>query len=141
MKEITLEITGRQQYEGVEEDQMEFVTDGKLYIRNGVVYIMYDETEVSGMEGCKTTIRVGETSVKMRRTGNIGISTELYFEEGKRFSSVYETPYGPMGVEVFTDYVKNNFDMEKCQGSIDVQYQVSMEGLAEGINKITIKVM
>ena len=33
MKEITLEITGRQQYEGVEEDQMEFVTDGKLYIR------------------------------------------------------------------------------------------------------------
>ena len=60
---------------------------------------------------------------------------------GKRFSSVYETPYGPMGVEVFTDYVKNNFDMEKCQGSIDVQYQVSMEGLAEGINKITIKVM
>ena len=51
MKEITLEITGRQQYEGVEEDQMEFVTDGKLYIRNGVVYIIYDETEVSGMEG------------------------------------------------------------------------------------------
>ena len=77
MKEITLEITGRQQYEGVEEDQMEFVTDGKLYIRNGVVYIIYDETEVSGMEGCKTTIRLGESSVKMRRTGNVGISLSL----------------------------------------------------------------
>lgn len=141
MKDITLKITGKQQYEGIEEDQMEFVTDGKLYVRNGVVYIMYDETEVSGMEGCKTTISLGDRSVKMRRTGEIGFNTELYFETGKRFNSIYETPYGPMGVEVLTDFVKNDFDLEKCQGSIDVQYQVSMEGLAEGRNRLTINVM
>lgn len=141
MKEITLEITGIQQYDNTEEEQMEFVTDGKLYIRKGVVYIMYDESEVSGMEGCKTTIRLGQDSVKMRRTGLAGFNTEMYFEEGKRISSVYETPYGPMGVEILTDYVKNNFDMETCRGSIDVGYQISLEGLAEGRNRITIKVM
>ena len=141
MKDITLKITGRQQYEGIEEDQMEFVTDGKLYIRNGVAYIIYDETEVSGMEGCKTTIRVSERSVKMRRTGDMGLGTELYFETGKRFNSIYETPYGPMGVEVLTEHVKNELDIEKGQGLVDVQYQISMEGLAEGRNRLTIKVM
>ena len=131
MKEITLEITGRQQYEGIEEDQMEFVTDGKLYIRNGVVYIMYDETEVSGMEGCKTTIRVDDRSVRMKRTGLAGFGTELYFEKGKRFSSIYNTPYGPMGIEVLTDDVKNELDLEEGRGSVAVQYQVSLEGIAE----------
>ena len=141
MKDITLKITGKQQYNGMEEDQMEFVTDGKLYVRNGIVYIMYDETEVSGLAGCKTTIRLADSSVKMRRTGEQGLHTELYFETGRRFSSRYETPYGPMGVEVLTDYVKNEFDMERGEGSIDVQYQISMEGLAEGRNRITIKVM
>lgn len=141
MKDITLKITGKQQYEGTEEEQMEFITDGKLYVRNDAVYIIYDETQVSGMEGCKTTIKLGDGSVKMKRTGEAGFKTELFFEEGKRFSSVYQTPYGPMGVEVLTDHVKNDFDIEKCQGSIDVQYQVSMEGLAEGRNRLTIKVM
>ena len=141
MKDITLKITGRQQYEGIEEDQMEFVTDGKLYIRNGVAYIIYDETEVSGMEGCKTTIRVSGKSVKMRRTGDMGLGTELYFETGKRFNSIYETPYGPMGVEVLTEHVNNELDIEKGQGLVDVQYQISMEGLAEGRNRLTIKVM
>ena len=108
MKEITLEITGIQQYDNTEEEQMEFVTDGKLYIRKGVVYIMYDESEVSGMEGCKTTIRLGETSVKMRRTGLAGFNTEMYFEEGKRISSVFSCslthlPYAPFYRREFAD--------------------------------------
>ena len=141
MKEVTLKITGKQEYEGVEEDQMEFVTDGRLYVRGGSAYIIYDETQVLGMEGCKTTIKLDGRSVRMRRTGELGLQAELYFEKGKRFSSIYETPYGPMGIEVLTDYVKNSFDAEKGQGSVDVQYQVSMEGVAEGRNRITIKVM
>ena len=141
MKDIKLKIIGEQQYEGIEEDQMEFVTDGKLYVRNNSIYIIYDETEVSGMEGCKTTIKMNDKSVRMRRTGKVGFNTELYFETGKRFNSIYETPYGPMGVEVLTDYVKNDFNIEECKGSIDVEYQVSMEGLAEGRNKLTINVM
>ena len=93
------------------------------------------------MEGCTTTIRVDDHSVKMRRTGIAGFGAELYFEKGKRFSSVYETPYGPMGVEVLTEHVKNNLDMETGSGSIDVEYHVSMEGLAEGRNKLTINIM
>ena len=111
MKDITLKIIGKQSYDDMEEEQMEFVTDGRLYVRGGSAYIIYDESEVSGLAGCKTTI------------------------------SVYETPYGPMGIEVLTDRVQNSIDMEKGSGCIDVEYQVSMEGLAEGRNRITIEIM
>lgn len=140
MKDITLRITGKQKYEMGEEDQMEFVTDGKLFIRNESAYIIYDESEVSGMEGCKTTIRLKGQSVRLKRIGDAGIRSELYFEIGRRISGTYKTPYGSMGIEVLTDSVNNAFDMEKGEGSIDVEYQVSVDGLAEGRNRITIEV-
>lgn len=141
MKEITLRITGKQNIKDVEEDQMEFVTDGRLYEKNNSIYIMYDETEVSGMKGCTTTIKMTEDAIKMRRNGDLGFNTELYFQTGKRFNSVYNTPYGPMGIEVLTDYVKNDFDKEEYKGKIDVKYKISMDGIVESSNKLTIEVM
>ena len=70
MKDITLKITGKQCYESHEEEQMEFVTDGKLYVRGSAIYIVYDETDVSGMAGYKTTLKLSGDSLKMRRIGS-----------------------------------------------------------------------
>lgn len=141
MRDITLKIVGKQCFEDKEEDQMEFITDGRLYVRDGSVYMVYDESEVSGMVGCKTTLKIKGDSVKMRRIGQIGFNTELYFEKGKRFNSTYNTPYGPMDVEVLTSRVDNNLDMEELRGNIDIEYNVSLQGLAEGRNRLTIDVM
>lgn len=141
MKEVTLKITGKQCFDDKEEDQMEFVTDGKLYEKKGSFYIIYDETEVSGFEGCKTSVRLQGDTVKMKRMGAIGFNTELYFEKGVRFSSAYETPVGTMDIEILTKKVENNFDKELQRGSIGVEYEVSLQGLAEGKNKLTISVM
>ena len=60
---------------------------------------------------------------------------------GKSFSRVYEQPYGPIGREELTDRVPKSINKEKGSGCIDVEYQVSMEGLAEGRNRITIEIM
>ena len=141
MRDITLKITGKQIYDTHEEDQMEFVTDGKLYEKNNNIYIMYEESEVSGMKGCTTTIKMTEDSIKMRRNGDFGMNTELYFETGKRFNSIYNTPYGPMGIEVLTNYVHNNFDRETESGVIDIEYKISMDGVVESQNRLTIEVM
>lgn len=141
MRDITLKIVGKQCYDNTEEDQMEFVTDGQLYVRDGSVYMIYDESEVSGMVGCKTTLKIKGDSVKMRRIGHVGYNTELYFEKGKRFSSTYETPYGPMDLEVLTSRVENNLNMDELKGNIDIEYNVSLQGVAEGRNRLTIDVM
>ena len=141
MKEITIRITGKQCFEDTEEDQMEFITDGKLYEKNGFCYLIYDESEISGLEGFKTTLKFDDKSLKMKRIGAFGGGTELYFEEGKRFSSLYETPMGPMDIEVLTRSVKNLIDKETSKGKIDVEYDVSLGGVAEGKNKLIIDVM
>jgi len=141
MRDITLKITGKQIYENHEEDQMEFVTEGQLYQKNGAIYMIYDESELSGMEGCKTTLKLDGDTLRMKRIGRAGGGTEMYFEENKRFTSTYRTPYGPMDIEILTRSVNNEFDMETLSGNVAVCYDVSLQGMAEGKNKLEINVM
>lgn len=48
MKEVMVKITTNQVNEQGEEDIMEFVTEAKLYKRGEAVYLIYEETELSG---------------------------------------------------------------------------------------------
>ena len=141
MKDITIKITGKQCFDDVEEEQMEFVTDGRLFQRNGFYYLIYDESEISGLEGFRTTLKFNDNSLKMKRIGKAGSGSELYFEEGKRFSSNYDTPMGIMEIEVLTRKVKNLMDEELKTGKLDIEYDVSLGGVAEGRNKLIIDVM
>lgn len=139
MRDIMLKITGRQFSEN-DEDRMEFITEGKLYERNGAKYLMYDESEFSGFPGCKTTLKLTDGCIRMRRVGSsAGTGTELVFEKGKRFSSRYHTPYGNFELELLTNDIVNNLT-EDGLGNIDIDYQVNLGGIAEGRNKLKIEV-
>lgn len=141
MKDITLKITGKQVYDNKEENQMEFITDGKVYLKNDSVYIVYDESEVSGFTGCKTTLKLKDDSVKMKRIGDKSFGTELFFKEGERFKSSYNTPYGDFDIEVLTNIVKNDIDIDSLNGKVNIEYQISLDGLREGKNTLTIDLM
>ena len=141
MKDITLKITGKQCFSDKEEEQIEFVTDGQIYNRNGALYVVYDESELSGMVGSKTSLKVSGETVKMKRIGDAGYGTELYFETGKRFNSTYDTPYGEIMVEILTNKVKNQLSPEELKGTIDIEYALALDGITEGKNKLTINVM
>ena len=96
MKDITIKIVGRRYAEGELEDEMEFISDAKMYERAGARYLLYEESEFSGFPGCKTRLKLTDDSIKMKRYGEeaAGYGTELVFEKGKRFTSIYETPFG-----------------------------------------------
>ena len=46
-----------------------------------------------------------------------------------------------MDIEVLTRDVDNRFNLETLSGNISISYDVSLEGMAEGKNKIEINVM
>ncbi len=140
MKDIMLKITGRQ-YDGDKPlDKMEFVTEGKMFERNGATYLVYEESEFSGFPGCKTSLKLQGSRVRMKRTGeDLTGDTVMEFESGKRFTSTYETPYGEMDMEILTDRVLNNID-ESGTGNVEVDYHVSLEGEVEGRNELRIEV-
>jgi len=141
MKDVLVKIKSRQINNETGEDEMEFVTEAKLYRRNGTIYLLYDESEFSGTPGCKTRLRLRGQELQMKRLGEgAGIGNEILFKKGQRFTGLYDTPFGPIELEVLTNELANDIT-EEGKGSIDVDYDVSLKGLAEGRNTLNITLM
>ena len=141
MKDVRLKITGKHIYDNVEEDQLELVTEGKLYTRGDEIYLTYDESEFSGLEGCKTRLTLAANVVRRTRQGSsVGIDTEIEFEKGKRYNGFYDTPYGTVEMEVLTNELVNTVDAAKG-GFVDIDYNISLKGLAEGRSRLNIEII
>lgn len=140
MKDITLKIVGKQISENAEEEQIEFVTEGKLYERGDSLYFIYEESEFSGMPGCKTSLRIKGDSLRMKRLGAPETTgTAIEFEKGKRYTGLYDTPYGAIEMEVLTNDLRRDLDSEG-RGTIDIDYNISLKGLAESRSRLNIEV-
>ena len=141
MKETLVKISANQVSAEAGEDNMEFVTVAKLYEKNGAIYVIYDESEVSGVPGCRTRLKVKGNKVQMKRFGEgEGIGNDIEFEQGKRFTGYYPTPMGPVEIEVLTNRVDNNMSYDD-KGSLDIDYSISLKGLLEGRNRLNITLM
>jgi len=140
MRDIILKIVGRQIFSEKEEDKIELVTEGKLYKSGDSVFIEYEESEFSGMPGCKTNLQLTGDKVKMKRIGDPMDNTVIEFEKGKRYTGKYETPYGTFEIEVLTNAIENNLT-ENGAGTLDIDYNISLRGLAESRNRLKIEVM
>ncbi|AOT70172.1 DUF1934 domain-containing protein [Geosporobacter ferrireducens] len=138
MKNIMLRIEGTQRNIGGEESTIELTTEGKLYKKENATYLVYEESEISGMEGCTTTVKVIQDQVSMRRFGTA--NSEIIFQKGKKYVTHYNTPYGIFDMEVLTRKITCNMtDADK--GDIYIEYNISLEGLVESHNKLSIRIM
>ncbi len=140
MKDVTLRITGKHVYYDTEEEQLELITDGKLCRKGEKLLLSYDESEFSGLEGCSTCLTLSGGSVSMSRRGDaVGIDTEIRFEKGKRYNGFYDTPYGPIEMEVLTNDLENTVD-DSGNGHVNIDYSISFRGMAEGRSRLNIEV-
>ena len=142
MKEIMLKIVGKQIMADVEEEQVELITEGRYYEKGDAVYLVYDESEFSGMEGCTTSLKITGDKIKMKRFGQlIGMDTEIEFEKGKRFKGYYDTPFGSVEMEVLTNDIVNTIKGSEGKGSLNIDYHISLRGLTEGRSKLDIQII
>ena len=144
MKDIMLRIIGRQINEESEvgEDSVEFMTEGKLFSKGNSAYLVYEESEMSGMAGVTTTLRIdGEGGIRMKRFGGeVMMDTVMEFAPGKRFNSLYKTPYGSFEMEVLTNRIINDLDVEKGSGNLFIDYDISLKGFSQARSLLNIEV-
>ena len=144
MKDIMLRIIGRQidRNDEVADETIEFMTEGKAYRKGESTYIVYEESEMSGMEGAKTTLRIDrDGSVRMKRFGSgVMLDTVMEFHQGKRFNSLYETPFGVFEMEVLTNSVVNDLEPENITGNLFIDYEIALKGLSETRSLLNIEV-
>ncbi|NMA69521.1 MAG: DUF1934 domain-containing protein [Desulfitobacterium sp.] len=119
-KEVLIQINSAQILEDGADDSMSFFTKGNLYNRCGVYYILYKDTQVSGMEDVTTSLKVERAKVTLNRMGSV--DHKLTFEEGVLHGSAYVTPHGTLFLEVLTE--KMEISLTEEGGHISLKYNL-----------------
>lgn len=136
-KKVWLSISGAIKNED-DQDSVEFLTEGDLYPEAGGVCVTYHESEVSGMEGTVTTLRVDDQKVSVIRLGSTNSIME--FEMGKRKMSMYSTPFGDVTMGILTKNVDVNYNEKKEPTGVMVDYNIEIEGVTNSQNTLNIKI-
>ena len=139
MDKVLIKIKARQEVDGSEpEDFLDLLTSGKHYNKDGVVYLIYEETELSGIPGCVTSLKLDGETLSMRRYGIA--AQELRFQKGQKWLGLYETPLGTMDMEIYTNDLVADLKHEGASGTITVDYNLNLKGLVEAHNILDIRV-
>ena len=135
-KDVIISIKRLQQSQGETQDPITLVTAGRYYRKNGSYYISYEETELTGLEGTRTTLRIKPNAVRLVRTGLY--PSELVFEQGKRHMSLYSTPYGNMEIGVRARRL--NSTLELTGGRLEIDYDIEINHMLAGQSLFRIDV-
>ena len=135
MKDVIISVTGVQQ--GVNgPDSMELVTAGQYGQDEKETLLTWQESELTGMEGTKTSLRVQRDGVVLSREGKL--NTRMEFEEGKKRYFLYETPFGSATMGLNTRRIVNR--LGRHGGEIEIDYSVDMDQTVVGRNRFFIRV-
>lgn len=140
MDKRMIKVAGTQMDLQGEENKIELITEAKTYEKNNALYIVYEETEISGMEGSTTTLKIeANERITMKRYGSA--DSQIVFEEGKRYSGIYKTPYGDFKMEIKTTQLHMDIQQGNKKGTIEISYQMLIAGLAETYNTLVVSLL
>ena len=125
---VIISIKGSQLYEGQDPDVTELVTAGTLRREQEGYTIAYQETELTGLEGTTTKLRIEGPRVTLLRQGSV--NSQMIFEVGRKHLSMYETPYGALAVGIETRRLKNTVD--EAGGDLEIDYAIEIDNLLAG---------
>ena len=133
---VTLFIRGEQYFDDVDPDATELVTEGTLELMEEGLRLTYQETSLTGMEGTTTTFEITGPQVTLRRAGTV--NSQMVFEEGRQHTSLYETPYGELSVDIQTSALRHN--LSDRGGLLEIRYSIAVEHTVTGKNSFKIRV-
>lgn len=135
-KDALLSISSTQHFEGSEEEHIDLMTQARLYERHGKYYITYDESELTGLEGTKTTVKLDGSTVSLVRTGTC--PSELLFAEGQRHVGLYQTEYGALTISTHTKQLQNSID--ENGGELTIDYTIEVDNSMVGHHRFRMTV-
>lgn len=106
------------------ESGIEVVSPGEFYKADGCYYAVYDETELSGMEGTTTTLEISPENFLLTRVGTT--TGDMKFARGSKEITMYNTPYGALELKIDTKDLEVAVDDNG--GEVLINYDVMVAG-------------
>lgn len=136
-KEIWLSIFSLQHFEGCEEEKLVLDTAATLYKRNGKYFIVYQESELTGLEGTQTTIKLDGKKIALTRTG--AYASHMQFFENERQVGLYQSPIGlDLSIATHTSRVHNT--VNEFGGELVIDYTIEIEHAVMGVHHFEMHV-
>ena len=133
---VLLSIRGEQYFDGIDPDAQELMTEGTLTLTEDGMVLAYQETALTGMEGTTTRFQLQGPRVILTRSGTV--NSQMVFEEGRQHTSLYETPFGELSVDIQTSVLKHN--LTERGGLMEIKYSIAVEHTVTGKNCFKIRV-
>ena len=135
MKDVVISILSRN-FAGEDEDSIDFVTEGLYSFDGEVACLTYLESEVTGMEGTRTSVVVTPEKVVVDRDGTV--TSRMVFEPGKKHASLYDTPVGSATMHMNTRNLRQRFN--EHGGQVEIDYVLDMEHAFASRNRFRLTV-
>ena len=136
MKDVWISISNRQSSGPEEESTTIFDTAGYYFFDDGVGVLSYQESELTGLEGTRTSVMVMPDQGVVDRDGML--TGRMIVREGTRDSFPYNTPYGQMMLGIDTRSIRPNFN--ENGGDVEIDYITDLAHTVVARNKFRISV-
>ena len=104
----------------LETEPIILTTPGRLYRKNGVYSITYRETELTGLAGVTTTLKVEPDRITLMRRG--GDNACMIFRRGERHYNLFQQEGRPVTVAISANSMRQN--LNDAGGEVDIDYSV-----------------
>ncbi len=122
-RDVLVRISGLQQMEGNSSDDIEVITTGDYFFKNGKHYVIYEEM-MDGFEGSvRNTVKISPTVLDIQRKGVIG--SHMVFEQDKKNMTRYETPMGEMMIEISTNQIRLDEEEDHLRVTVDYSLDIN----------------
>lgn len=134
-KDVQLTLTGRQQTPEAEETVTELSVPAEYYERDGVSYILYEETDGDGSM-IKNRIKLKNFLLEVTKKG--GVNSCMIFESGKEHRTEYATPFGVLPMSIRTHSLETDRSDEHL--TIAADYSLMGDGREISRCRISLKI-
>jgi uncharacterized beta-barrel protein YwiB (DUF1934 family) len=131
-----ISIKGTVISDAAQPDVIEMITSGRYCSKNGNRYIIYKESEATGLDGITTTLKVEPDAVTLIRSGTA--QTRLLIAKGQRQLCHYGTDYGDMMVGISGCHV--NSTLGDAGGDLQFDYTLDINSSTVSHNEVYISV-
>ena len=136
MKDVVIYIRSLYGNDENEEEAIDFSTDGLYTYDGGTACVTYLETDVTGMEGTKTSVVVTPEKVVVDRDGKV--TSRMVFEPGTKHAFLYDTPVGSATMHMSTRDLRTRFN--EHGGQVEIDYVLDMEHSFASRNRFRLTV-
>ena len=136
MKDVVIYIRSLYGYGGEDEDSIDFTTDGLYTYDGSTACFTYLESDVTGMEGTRTSVVVMPDKVVVDRDG--AVTSRMVFQPGLKDAFLYETPVGSATMHMNTRDLHSRFN--EHGGHMEIDYVLDMEHALASRNRFRLTV-